>query len=270
MTALDVIKARVPDAAPAIGLVLGSGLGALADHVDGAVFIPYSDLPGFPHTTVSGHSGDLVFGQLGGVSVAMLRGRAHYYENGDAAAMRLPLETLQALGVKAMFLTNAAGSLLPDAGPGSPLLITDHINFSGANPLMGETSDKRFVAMENAYDPDLTALMRDTAAERGISLAEGTYMWFSGPVFETPAEIRMAGVMGAAAVGMSTVPEVILCRFLGLRVVALSLITNLAAGMGDTALSHEQTKSVAGDGAQTMETLVTGFLEHIAHGDVSL
>ena len=162
----------------------------------------------------------------------MLAGRAHYYEHGDAAAMRPALEALAALGIETLILTNAAGSLEPDMPPGSVMLITDHINFSGTNPLIGEPSDARFVGMTEAYDAGLRAAHRDGRARRRASpLHEGVYMWFSGPSFETPAEIRMARIMGADAVGMSTVPEVILARFLGLRVAACSVITNLAAGM---------------------------------------
>ncbi|MEM6665255.1 MAG: purine-nucleoside phosphorylase [Pseudomonadota bacterium] len=270
MNALGVIQDALGGASPDVAIVLGSGLGALADHVSEAVHIPYEALPGFPQPTVSGHAGSLVAGDLGGVPVVLLRGRAHYYEDGDAAAMRAPLETLKTLGVSTLILTNAAGSLQPEVGPGRAMLITDHINLTGRNPLIGVASDDRFVAMENAYDPALCRVMRDTAAERGVQLAEGTYMWFSGPSFETPAEIRMARTLGADAVGMSTVPEVILARWLGLRVAAVSMITNLGAGMSETALSHDQTKDVAGGAADMMERLIVGFLEHLAAGEAAL
>lgn len=260
--ALDVIRQRAPDAAPRVAITLGSGLGDLGDQVVGAMVIDYVDLPGFPQTTVSGHSGALILGELGDVSVCLLRGRAHYYEQGDAGAMAGAVETMAALGVETMLMTNAAGSLQVETGPGNPMLITDHINFAGANPLIGVEGDRRFVNLSDAYDATLNAILRETAAERGIPLAEGTYMWFSGPSFETPAEIRAAATLGASAVGMSTVPEVILARYHGLRVCAVSLITNLAAGLSDEVLSHDHTKTMAATGAEAMERLITGFLEH--------
>ncbi|MEP4103191.1 MAG: purine-nucleoside phosphorylase, partial [Nitratireductor sp.] len=169
----------------------------------------------------------------------------HYYEHGNAAAMRPALETLAGIGIKRLVLTNAAGSLDPDMPPGSVMLITDHINFSGTNPLFGEPSDRRFVGLTEAYDPAMRAALENAAEATGTPLKKGVYMWFSGPSFETPAEIRMARVFGADAVGMSTVPEVILARFLGMRVAACSVITNLAAGMTGEELSHQETKDMA-------------------------
>ena len=208
--------------------------------------IPYADLPGFPQSGVTGHAGEVVAGHLAGTPVLMLAGRAHYYEHGDAAVMRPALEVLAGIGIEKLILTNAAGSLDPDMAPGSVMLITDHINFSGSNPLIGEPTDRRFVGLTEAYDSEhqrwRSRRLRRPPARR---LHKGVYMWFSGPSFETPAEIRMARVMGANAVGMSTVPEVILARFLGLRVAACSVITNLAAGMTGAELSHEETKDVA-------------------------
>lgn len=244
----EVIRARRP-ASPRIGLVLGSGLGAFADAVENAVRFPYAELPGFPVSGVSGHAGEMVLGTVAGVEVAVMAGRAHYYEHGDAGVMRTPIETFQALGCTAVILTNAAGGLKPEVPPGELMLITDHINFAGANPLFGEPTDRRFVGLTEAYDPHLAALFHQAAAAEGIALATGTYMWFSGPSFETPAEIRAARILGADAVGMSTVPEVILARFFGLRVAAVSTITNYAAGLGDGELSHEDVKAVGPLGA---------------------
>lgn len=264
--ALDVIRQRLPQASPRVAITLGSGLGGLGDRVDSPMEIAYADLPGFPETTVSGHEGALILGALGGVEVVLLRGRAHYYESGDARAMFGALETLAALGIETLVLTNAAGSLQLETGPGNPMLITDHINPGGVNPLMGMEGDRRFVGMSNAYDRDLIALFRETADERGIGLAEGVYMWAYGPSFETPAEIRMARALGADAVGMSTVPEVIIARYLDLRVAAVSLITNFGAGMSDEALSHAHTKEMAATGAEAMERLITGFLEAYGAG----
>ena len=242
--------------APKIALVLGSGLGGLVDEVEHAVRIPYADLPGFPRSGVTGHAGQVVAGHLAGTPVLMLAGRAHYYEHGNAAIMRPALEVLAGIGIEKLILTNAAGSLDPDMGPGSLMLLTDHINFSGSNPLFGEPTDRRFVGLTEAYDRSIGLALEKAAAATGTPLHKGVYMWFSGPSFETPAEIRMARVMGANAVGMSTVPEVILARFLGLRVAACSVITNLAAGMTGAELSHQETKDVAPRGGARLAAIL--------------
>lgn len=254
--AADRLAQRLNGLAPKTALVLGSGLGGLVDEVEDAVRIPYGDLPGFPKSGVTGHAGEVVAGRLSGHPVLMLAGRAHYYEHGDPAAMRPALEALAAFGIESLLLTNAAGSLDPDMGPGSVMLITDHINFSGTNPLFGEPTDRRFVGLTNAYDSDLRAAIERAASATGTPLHKGVYMWFSGPSFETPAEIRMARVMGANAVGMSTVPEVILARFLGLRVAACSVITNLAAGMTGGELSHQETKDMAPRGGARLGAIL--------------
>lgn len=238
-----------------IGLVLGSGLGALAGEIDG-VAIGYDQLPGFPQTGVSGHAPRLTIGQFEGRRVAVFGGRAHYYERGDAAAMRLPLETLHSLGARKLILTNAAGSIDPAMETGAVMLVRDHINFSGLNPLIGEPSDARFVPMVDAYDPGSNDILRRAAEETGTPLFEGVYAWYSGPSFETPAEIGAIRRLGADAVGMSTVPEVILARFLGLRVAALSAITNMAAGLSDEAIGHGHTKKMAPLGAAKIETIL--------------
>jgi len=245
-----------------VGLILGSGLGHLAGAVRG-VAIDYADLPGFPHAGVSGHNPQLVIGELEGRRVAVFGGRAHYYETGNPAAMRLPLELLKALGADTLLLTNAAGSLVPTTPPGGLMLLSDHINFSGLNPLIGEPTDARFVPMTAAHDPALRAALRDAAAAEGIDLPEGVYAWYSGPSFETPAEIRAIRILGADAVGMSTVPEVILARFLGLRVAAVSVITNMAAGMSDEAISHEHTKAMAPLGAAKLEKVLRRCLRNM-------
>lgn len=247
---------RLAGRAPKTALVLGSGLGGLVDEVSDAVRIPYGDLPGFPHSGVTGHAGQLVAGDFNGTPVIMMAGRAHYYEHGNAAAMRPALETLHGIGVTTLMLTNAAGSLEPDMGPGSVMLLTDHINFSGSNPLFGEPTDRRFVGLTNAYDSDMRAAIERAAEKTGTPLHKGVYMWFSGPSFETPAEIRLARIVGANAVGMSTVPEVILARFLGLRVAACSVITNLAAGMTGGELSHQETKDMAPLGGRRLAAIL--------------
>lgn len=243
--AVDILVERLAGRTPKVALVLGSGLGGLVEEVQNAVRISYGELPGFPKSGVTGHAGELVAGDFNGTPVIMMAGRAHYYEHGNAGAMRPALEVLQGIGVETLMLTNAAGSLEPDMGPGSVMLITDHINFSGSNPLFGEPTDRRFVGLTQAYDADMRAALEAAAQKTGTPLHKGVYMWFSGPSFETPAEIRMARIVGANAVGMSTVPEVILARFLGLRVAACSVITNLAAGMTGGELSHQETKDMA-------------------------
>ncbi|WP_347139999.1 purine-nucleoside phosphorylase [Paracoccus sp. SSK6] len=254
-----LIRDRAGDEAPEYGLILGSGLGHLSGTVDG-VAIPYDDLPGFPHAGVSGHVPQLVVGDLEGRRVAVFGGRSHYYESGRADAMRLPLETLAALGCEKLILTNAAGSLRPDIPPGGLMLLNDHIAFAGTNPLIGEKTDARFVPMTDAHDADMRAALSTAALTEGIDLAEGVYCWFSGPSFETPAEIRAARILGADAVGMSTVPEIILARFLGLRCAAISVITNMGAGLSDESISHDHTKAMAPLGATKLERILRRFL----------
>ena len=259
MDALKSIRARAGEEPVALGLVLGSGLGHLAAAVKG-VAIPYPELAGFPPGGVSGHAAELVVGDLDGVRVAVFGGRTHYYETGNAAAMRLPFEVLRDLGAETLLLTNAAGSLRPDIAPGELMLLSDHINFSGRNPLIGEPGDARFVDMAEAYDPSIRQSLRDAAAAEGVALPEGVYAWCSGPSFETPAEIRALRMLGADTVGMSTVPEVILARFLGLRVAAISPVTNMAAGLSVERLSHAHTKAMAPLGAEKLERVLRRYL----------
>ena len=247
-TLTKLIRDRAGIEPLSVGMILGSGLGHLAESVNG-VAIPYKDLPGFPHAGVSGHNPQLVIGDLEGTRVAIFGGRAHYYESGRGDVMRRPLEVLRALGASTLIATNAAGSMRPDIPPGKLMLLNDHINFSGLNPLIGEQSEARFVPMGDAYDPGLRAALKSAAKAEGIGLAEGVYAWYSGPSFETPAEIRAIKMLGADAVGMSTVPEVILGRFLGLRCAAISTITNMAQGMSDESISHSHTKAMAPVGA---------------------
>ncbi|KQV44319.1 MULTISPECIES: purine-nucleoside phosphorylase [unclassified Rhizobium] len=254
--AADLLKVRISGLQPRYGIVLGSGLGSLVEGVTDAVRISYADVPGFPVSAVSGHAGELVAGRIGGVPVVVLSGRVHYYERGDANAMRGPIETLKALGIEALILTNSAGSLREDLPPGSVMMITDHINFSGESPLIGVDSDARFVGLTAAYDAELADAIRAAAIKLDIPLGAGVYMWFSGPNFETPAEIRMARILGADAVGMSTVPEVILARFFGLKVAAASVITNYGAGMTGAELSHHETKDMAPVGGQRLAAIL--------------
>ena len=238
-----------------IAVVLGSGLGDVAHIVDGDS-VGFDALPGFPATGVSGHAGRLTIGTCGGSRVAVMSGRVHFYESGKADAMRFPLEVLRGLGAEALILTNAAGSLNRELLPGSLMMIEDHINLSGINPLTGIGDDRRFVTMTTAYDPQLRSMLGEAAANAGVSLGSGVYAWVPGPSFETPAEIRALGILGADAVGMSTVPEVILARYLGIRVAAVSIITNLAAGLGDEEITHELTKEMAPIGAAALSDVL--------------
>ena len=260
--AAALIRARAGGRTPRLGIVLGSGLGGLADFLEDAVAIPYAEIPGFPTSTVAGHAGRFLVGELDGVTVACMQGRFHLYEGHPPALIRLPIRTFAALGVEALMLTNAAGSLRTEAGPGSLMLITDHLNLMWTNPLIGPNDDawgERFVGLEDAYDPELRARIQRIAGELGIRLHEGVYGALLGPLFETPAEIRAYRVLGADVVGMSTVPEVIVARHAGLRVVAISAITNLAVGMSDVPIDHEQTLRGAAIAAADLTRLVRGF-----------
>lgn len=244
-----------------LAMVLGSGLAGFIDEIENPCVIPYQELPGFPGTGVEGHSPNLVIGELEGIEVAVLGGRSHYYEHGDAAIMRLPLETLKALGIENLLLTNSAGTAHNDLTTGDLMLITDHINLSGANPLIGEATNDRFVNMSKAYDESLQNMMRTAASSLQFKMQEGIYAWFSGPNFETPAEVRMAHTLGADALGMSTVPEVILANFLNMKVVAISNITNPGAGLSEIVISHQQTQDAAAASAENFSRLLKAFLK---------
>ena len=262
MKAANVLREALGERAPKTALVLGSGLGSLVERIEEPVRVPYSDLRSFPEGGVSGHASEVVAGRLGGRDVVVLSGRVHYYEQGRADAMRPALETLKELGVERLVLSNAAGSLDPGMKPGSVMAIKDHINWSGMNPLIGEPSDARFVGMTQAYSKPLRKALRKAAKAAKVDLFGGTYMWFSGPSFETPAEIRMARKLGADAVGMSTVPEVILARFLHLEVAAFSVITNMGAGMTGDELSHTETKDMAPKGGRRLGKILEKWLEN--------
>ena len=255
-----LIGQRAPGFAPRAGIVLGSGLGGYADQAEIVATIPYGDLPGFPAPGVAGHSGKLILGRIGGTAVALLQGRAHYYEHGRADVMKVPVRTLARLGCETLVLTNSAGSLRTEMAPGSVMLVTDHINFTGQSPLFGEIGNDRFADMVGAYDATSAQRLKDIAAAAGIRLHGGVYMWFCGPSFETPAEIRAAAMLGADAVGMSTVPEVILARHAKMKVAALSIITNFAAGMSEEKLSHGHTLENARLAADAVTRLLDEFL----------
>ena len=239
--ALALLRERAPGRAPRIALLLGSGWGGLVQRLEAPLRIAYADLQGFPGAGVAGHAGELWLGRIDAVEVAVLAGRSHAYESGRADAMKSALRTLRDFGCDTLLQTNAAGSLDPALAPGSLMLISDHLNLPQRSPLQGQGGNERFVDLADAYDPALRAVARAAAARAGMALHEGVYAWMLGPQFETPAEIRMLRLLGADAVGMSTVPETIIARWLGLRVLALSLITNLAAGLSEQALSHAHT-----------------------------
>lgn len=258
--AAKIIAGRKPGFRPRVGVILGSGLGPMAEDVVDATVIDYRDLPGFSPPSVEGHAGRLSLGQIGPTSVAVLQGRSHYYEHGNADAMKVPVRTLHTIGCEALVLTNAAGSLDPAIGPGAIMAIADHINLVQSSPLYGETGNSRFVDMVGAYDAGLRQVAQNAAARIGLKLPEGVYVWFSGPQFETPAEVKFARIIGGTAAGMSTVPEVILARQMGLRVAAFSIITNLGAGMSDTPLSHSQTMKVAEVAAGDLRKLLNRFI----------
>jgi purine-nucleoside phosphorylase len=260
MDALSTITQRTPHLKPRIAVVLGSGWGGLTDHLTDAVQIPYTDLPGFPQPTVAGHSATLWLGQIGQQPVAVMSGRKHGYETGAVDGMAVPLQVLKALGCHTLVQTNAAGSVRPDMPPQSLMLITDHLNLPQRSPLVGVDGNARFVNMVNAYDSELNQLAAVTAKAQDAMLFEGIYAWFLGPQFETPAEIRMAQRLGADAVGMSTVPETILARHLGLRVLALSFITNFGAGMSAEHLSHAHTLQQAQEGSAKASQLLADII----------
>jgi purine-nucleoside phosphorylase len=258
--ALSTIRLAAPHLQPRVAVILGSGWGSLTDHITQATQIAYTDLPGFPQPTVAGHSATLWLGHIGKQPVAVMSGRKHGYETGAVDGMALPLQVMKQLGCHTLVQTNAAGSLHPDMPPQSLMLITDHLNLPQRSPLVGASGSERFVNMVDAYDTELNRLAAQTALAQSATLFEGVYAWFLGPQFETPAEIRMARLLGADAVGMSTVPETILARYLGLRVLALSFITNLGAGMSAEHLSHAHTLSQAQEGSAKASRLLADII----------
>ena len=247
MAAADYIRAQV-SMRPTIGLILGSGLGDFADTLEDAMKIPYSQIPNFPVPSIAGHSGALVFGKKCGREVVVMQGRIHYYEGLPQQEITLPVRVLAALGVKTIVLTNACGGVNMSFTPGDLMLISDHINLSGGNPLIGPNLDAfgpRFPDMSDLYTASLRAAIREKAAEAGIPLQEGVYGMYSGPNYETPAEIRMYRVLGADTVGMSTVPEALVAGHCGMQVIGISCITNMAAGILPVKLNHAEVTETA-------------------------
>ena len=250
---------------PVALIVLGSGLGDLADHLADPTRLPYADVPGFPIPTVDGHKGELVLGRLAGRDVLAQGGRFHMYEGHDADTSALAIRTAAAVGISTVLLTNAAGGIRRTFRPGTLMLIADHINFQFQSPLIGAVrkGETRFPDMSDPYDPALRALARDVARERGVPLEEGVYAGLLGPSYETPAEIRMLERLGADAVGMSTVAEVLAARALGMRCMGISTITNLASGIGHEALSHAEVMETARAVRNDMVSLFTGIIERL-------
>jgi purine-nucleoside phosphorylase len=243
------LKAKLGSLVPQIGIVLGSGLGAVADAVSNAITIPYAQIPNFPQSTVEGHSGRIVAGLLNGVPVAVLQGRVHFYEGYSPQQVTFPMRVLGALGIRAVVLTNAAGGIAEDYRVGQLVALADHINLMGFNPLAGANEPRfgfrpgsglRFFDMTEPYSKALRTLAQQAAAAEGFEIHEGVYLAVSGPSFETPAEIRAFRTLGATLVGMSTVPETIVARHMGIQVLGISCVTNLAAGLGSKPLSHEE------------------------------
>lgn len=249
---------------PSVGLILGSGLGVLADEIENPVKLKYETIPGFPVSTVEGHAGQLVIGELKGVTVLAMQGRFHYYEGYPLDQVTFPVRVMKALGIETVIVTNAAGGVNRDFTPGDLMLITDHINNAGANPLIGPNDNSfgvRFPDMSTAYTPSLQQHARDVANELNIPLKEGVYVWNSGPSYETPAEIRILDKLGGDAVGMSTVPEVIVARHADMKVIGISCITNMAAGILDQPLSHEEVMETSEKAREDFLSLIKGIVE---------
>jgi purine-nucleoside phosphorylase len=265
--AAAVVRARLGGRTPAVGLILGSGLGGFADRLADPVRIDYGELPGFPVSKVHGHAGRLVIGERGGATCVAMQGRVHLYEGHRAVDVAFPARVLVALGAKVLIVTNAAGGLNPAWPPGTLMLIRDHLDFLRDHPLRGPNDERlgpRFPDMTTAYAPELRALVKDVAAAQGVALAEGVYVAMPGPCYETPAEVRMLQIVGGDATGMSTVPEVIVARHMGARVIGISCITNQAAGITGAALSHDEVTETATRVRATFEGLLDGILAALA------
>ncbi|BDH44199.1 purine nucleoside phosphorylase 2 [Salmonella enterica subsp. enterica serovar Choleraesuis] len=265
--AAEILRAAKPDFHPRIALILGSGLGALADKMANTTIVSYQNLPGFPVSTVIGHAGEIVMGTLHGVEIICMKGRGHFYEGLGMGIMTHAIRTLKLMGCEFLFCTNAAGSLNPEIPAGSMVALTDHINTMPSTPLVGPNDDRfgsRFFSLANAYDCELRARLHQTAERLDIPLHNGVFVSYPGPNFETAAEIRMMRMMGGDVVGMSVVPEVIVARHCGMKVLAVSAITNMAEGLSDIELSHEQTLKCAATVTGDFIRLVDSFIQSYA------
>ena len=263
--AVSYIRSRT-SAAPTMGMILGSGLGDFADTLENRQVIPFTDIPDFPAATVPGHTGAFVFGEKHGKSVVCLQGRLHYYEGHPMQVLTMPVRIMKKLGVEILILTNAAGGVIKDYRPGDLMLLTDHINYSGMNPLIGVNDPElgpRFPDVTDLYSAGLRLKIKLAAVEAGIGLRQGVYMMFSGPNYETPAEIRMARILGADAVGMSTVPEAIVAAQCAIKVLGISCITNLAAGVSPNKLSHQEVMETAAIAHDKFHSLLNLILKTV-------
>jgi purine-nucleoside phosphorylase len=265
LEATQFIKSKISKK-PKIGIVLGSGLGIYVDHIQNKTIIPYQDIPHFKRTSVEGHSGELIIGEVKGVTVAALQGRLHAYEGYTGEEIVLPVRTLAALGIEYLFLSNASGGINSEFHPGDIVTISDHINLSGRNPLVGPNISElgpRFPDMGNAYDKELRELIHQVGQRNNMNLKNGVYCSVLGPTYETPAEIRFLRTIGADLVGMSTVPEVIAAAHLGLKVAGVACVTNYAAGIKQEKLSHADVKKVAEKAMVGFATILTQTIEEL-------
>ncbi|MGL4606702.1 MAG: purine-nucleoside phosphorylase [Eubacteriaceae bacterium] len=261
----EFIKSKTP-LKPTLGLILGSGLGILGDECKNAIVLDYQEIPNFLVSTVQGHSGRLVIGELEGKIVVAMQGRFHYYEGQGMAEITFPVYVMKALGVESIIVTNAAGCCNTDYQPGDLMIISDHLNLSGNNPLIGENDDRlgpRFPDVSNAYDKELINLAEKCGKNLDIPLRKGVYAYFSGPCYETPAEVRMAQILGASAVGMSTAPEAIVAAHAGLPLLGISCLTNMAAGILDQPLDHAEVIEVTQQGSEKFTKLIKGIIKSI-------
>ena len=263
--AADLVRARLGAEPPVAAIILGSGLGGLANRLTDIARVPFAEIPGFPTATVAGHAGELFAGRLAGRPVLALAGRFHMYEGHAAALAAFPTRVLHALGAQTLIVSNAAGGIRRSLNPGDLMLIRDHLNFMFRNPLLGpnDPAEPRFPDMSAPYDAPLAELAREVARANGIPLAEGVYCGLLGPTYETPAEVRMLAFMGADAVGMSTVPEVIVARALGMRVLGVSCVTNMACGLTDQPITHAEVIETTSRAAAQFERLVVGVVERM-------
>ena len=267
-TAAEHVRARLGIERPVAAIILGSGLGGLANRLTDATTVPFAEIPGFPSATVAGHAGVLLAGQLAGRPVLALAGRDHMYEGHAPAHAAFPTRVLHALGARTLIVSNAAGGIRRSLNPGDLMLIRDHLNFMFRNPLLGpnDSAEPRFPDMSAPYDTGLGEIAREVARANGIALAEGVYCGLLGPTYETPAEVRMLSFMGADAVGMSTVPEVIVARALGMRVLGVSCVTNMACGLTTQPITHAEVIETTARAAEAFERLISGVVERIGDG----
>ncbi len=261
--AADAIARSLDGRTPDLAIILGSGLGGLAHKIEDSLLISFRDIPGFPEVTVAGHEGAVIVGTLGGREVIALSGRFHMYEGHPASLAAFPVQVFHALGVRQLFVSNAAGAISPKLAVGDLMIISDHLNLMGANPLIGPAQEGvvRFPDMTDAYDPGLRKVLRSAAEKLSTRVREGVYAGLLGPSYETPSEVKMLRLLGADAVGMSTVPEVIMARALGIKVAGMSCITNAAAGVTGAALSHAEVLETTQQVTQAFESLVTEFAQ---------